>query len=77
MKRLLSRTGPPLAVYYAVTLGLPLANGGGGSLFVEHAVTVLAVPLVLILAFCALRALCGFRVGQAAGRPRSNRSRAT
>lgn len=43
-------TALPLAAYYAVTLGLPLANGAAqsGARFVEHALFVLVVPPVLI-----------------------------
>jgi hypothetical protein len=49
------RTALPLAAYYAVTLGLPLANGAGGSgaAFVHHAVVVLVVPLLVIGLACA------------------------
>jgi hypothetical protein len=45
------RTAVPLAAYYAVTLGLPLANGAGqsGGLFVKHAFVVLLVPPILIV----------------------------
>ena len=48
----------PLAAYYAVTLAIPLANGAAqsGGAFVRHAVVVLAVPAVLILIGCAVRA---------------------
>ena len=40
----------PLAFYYVVTLALPLANGAAhaGAAFVEHAVAVLLVPIVVI-----------------------------
>jgi hypothetical protein len=37
MKHAFRRAGTPLACYYAVTLALPLANGAGGSAFLEHA----------------------------------------
>ena len=47
------RACTPLAFYYAVTLGLPLANGAGGVAFVQHALVVLAVPLMLMVLFCA------------------------
>jgi hypothetical protein len=50
------RAALPLASYYAVTLGLPLANGAtqsGG--FVEHALVVLVVPPVAIILACAVR----------------------
>ena len=49
--RAFRRTALPLACYYAITLGLPLANGAGrsGAVFVEHAVFVLGVPVIAIL----------------------------
>ncbi len=55
----LRQTALPLTAYYAVTLGLPLANGaaGSGAPFLEHAVVVLVVPPVLItLAWAAHQA---------------------
>lgn len=67
--RLLRRSLFPLLVYYAVTLGIPLANGAyrQGSNFTEHAVFVLATPLLLILPlillqFVRVRAACEARV---------------
>ena len=50
------RTAPPLSAYYAVTLGLPLANGAGrsGVVFVRHALIVLVVPLIVIGLACAI-----------------------
>jgi len=41
----------PLVVYYAMALGVPLLNGSfhRGSAFWEHAIYVLAVPLVIIV----------------------------
>jgi hypothetical protein len=33
-----------------------MANGVGGSAFLEHALVVFAVPPALILSFCAVRA---------------------
>lgn len=41
----------PLLIYYATTLGIPLANGAyrQGLDFLEHAVFVLATPLLLLL----------------------------
>jgi exosortase K len=50
----------PLAIYYATTLGLPLANGAyrQGADFWEHALFVLLTPLLLILplaTFCFYR----------------------
>ena len=48
--RVLRRTALPLAAYYGVTLALPVANGAARSdAFVEHAVTVLVVPPIVIL----------------------------
>ena len=48
----------PLASYYAVTLAIPLANGAAqsGGAFARHALIVVAVPPVLILVGCAVRA---------------------
>ena len=45
----------PLAWYYAVTLALPVANGAArsGTAFVEHAVVVLVLPVLIVLA-CAM-----------------------
>lgn len=44
----------PLAVYYAVTLALPLANGAAyaGTPFAVHAVMVLVVPPFAIVIVC-------------------------
>lgn len=55
---ILPRMAVPLAAYYAVTLAIPLANGAAqaGSGFAMHAFVVLAVPPVLILFACAVRA---------------------
>jgi exosortase K len=41
----------PLLVYYATTLGLPLANGAyrGGAAFWEHSIYVLLVPLLFVV----------------------------
>jgi hypothetical protein len=44
------RAAIPLAWYYAITIGVPLANGASaGAAFVKHTLVVLAVPLLLIL----------------------------
>jgi exosortase K len=53
----------PLAIYYATTLGLPLANGAyrQGADFWEHALFVLLTPLLLIL---PLATFCFYRVTQ-------------
>ena len=51
----------PLTAYYAVTLGLPLANGAveSGGPFVEHALVVLVVPPALLtIAWAVHQASC-------------------
>lgn len=63
---LLRRALFPLLIYYAITLGIPLANGAysEGTVFVEHAIFVLMAPLMLILpivAFSFLKAQCSVR----------------
>ena len=47
----------PLLIYYATTLGLPIANGAfrQGAPFVEHTVFVLVLPLLLIAPFVLMR----------------------
>ena len=47
----------PLVVYYATTLGIPLANGAyrQGTDFWEHSLFVLLIPLVLIVPIAAFR----------------------
>ena len=57
---LLRRSLLPLLIYYATTLGIPLANGAyrQGLDFWEHSIFFLLIPLLLILmlsAFCILR----------------------
>jgi hypothetical protein len=54
--RAFRRVALPLVSYYAVTLGLPLANGAAraGAPFVEHALVVLIAPPALIMVACAL-----------------------
>jgi exosortase K len=49
----------PLVWYYAVTLVIPIANGASLSdaSFVKHALVVLVLPVLLIGAACAIRAL--------------------
>jgi hypothetical protein len=55
------RTAVPLASYYAVTLGLPLANGAqSGVAFVKHAVVVLVVPPVVIALACVVHEMWYF-----------------
>jgi len=53
------RMAVPLVAYYAVTLALPLANGAAqaGAAFVKHAIVVLVVPAVAIMAGCALHSV--------------------
>ncbi len=52
----------PLLVYYATTLGIPLANGGyrQGADFWEYSVFVLLIPLLLILPLAVFRRQRGF-----------------
>jgi len=47
----------PLVVYYATTLGMPLANGAykQGTEFWEHSLFVVMIPLALILPIASLR----------------------
>ena len=51
------RASAPLAWYYGVTLGIPLANGAAhaGAAFVEHALAVLVLPPALITVACVAR----------------------
>jgi hypothetical protein len=43
----------PLAWYYAIALGVPVANGATlDAAFLEHAAFVFAVPLLLVAAAC-------------------------
>jgi hypothetical protein len=44
------RTALPLASYYAITLGIPIANGAtlSDAAFVRHAAVVLIVPAVAV-----------------------------
>ena len=53
------RASVPLAVYYGVTLALPLANGAAesGRAFGKHALAVLVVPLVLVALRGAIHAI--------------------
>ena len=54
---LLRRSFIPLLIYWAVTLGIPIANGAfsQGKSFWEHSVFVLLTPLILILPLAAFR----------------------
>jgi hypothetical protein len=53
--RAFRRTALPLAVYYVMTLAVPLANGAARSrlAFLEHALVVLVVPPIVIVLVCA------------------------
>jgi hypothetical protein len=54
---LIGRSIFPLLIYYATTLGIPLANGAyhrGGD-FWQHSLFVLLTPLALVLPFIAFR----------------------
>jgi len=52
---LLKKSLFPLAVYYATTLAMPIANGAyrQGGVFWEHSLFVLLIPLVMILPVAA------------------------
>jgi exosortase K len=54
--RAFRRVGLGLGSYYAVTLVLPLAGGARSAAFMEHALVVFVVPLVLVLGACAVSA---------------------
>jgi hypothetical protein len=58
------RAAIPLAWYYAITLGVPLANGAVqfSATFVRHAVTVLVVPPIAIVLVSVLYGLVLKRV---------------
>lgn len=47
----------PLVIYYAMTLGIPLVNGSyrQGSMFGEHAVFVVVLPLMILLPVLVVR----------------------
>jgi len=50
------RAALPLFWYYALTIGVPIANGSaGGEGFVMHAALVLTLPLLLVAAAGATR----------------------
>ena len=72
--RAFRRTALPLIAYYGVTLALPLANGAArsGAAFVQHAVVVIAVPLIAIVLVCAVHTVV--RVGMGSGRARLRES---
>ena len=58
LRRGIRRAALPLASYYAVTLGVPLANGAAPSnpAFVKHAMTVVVAPPIAIVLACAVHA---------------------
>ena len=55
------RAALPLGCYYGVTLILPLANGAGqsGRVFVEHALIVATVPMLLVVLVWSLHGSVG------------------
>jgi exosortase K len=57
VSRLFRQSLFPLLIYYATTLGIPLANGAykQGSDFWEHSLFVLLTPLILILPLAIFR----------------------
>ena len=59
LARAFRRASVPLAAYYAVTLGLPVANGAArsGTVFVKHALVVLLVPLLAVALGSAIHAI--------------------
>jgi exosortase K len=61
---LLRRSMLPLLVYYATTLGIPLANGAyrQGTDFWVHSVFVLLIPLILVLVLAAFGVFHGQKV---------------
>src|SRR5690348_11359863 len=76
--RALRRVALPLAMYYAVTVAVPLANGAVLSgMFVRHTLVVVLVPPVLIAllsvlwagsrAAIAVRWRCGSRTADTCG----------
>jgi hypothetical protein len=53
------RIALPLAVYYSVTVGIPLANGAGqsGAMFMRHTLVVLIVPPLVVVLVCTAHML--------------------
>ena len=43
------RAAAPLLAYYAIAIGLPLANGARGHAFVKHALVVALIPPMMIV----------------------------
>lgn len=70
------RTALPLAAYYAVTLVVPLANGGArsGAPFLDHALVVLVIPPVVIMLWCAVHKTSHVVASRLAGASRRARS---
>jgi exosortase K len=66
---LLRRSLCPLLIYYATTLGVPMANGAyrQGSDFWEHSLFVLLTPLLLILPLATFRLYRNRQVWRARG----------
>jgi exosortase K len=58
-RNLLRRATWPLLVYYAVTLGIPFANGAfrQGNGFWKHSIFVFVIPVLLIMTTAALRVI--------------------
>jgi hypothetical protein len=59
LARAFQRATVPLAAYYGVTLGLPLANGAArsGPVFVKHALVVILIPLLAVALGGAIHAI--------------------
>lgn len=70
------RMAVPLVAYYTVTLALPLANGAtqAGAAFVKHAIVVLVVPAVAIVAGCAVFTLARALIIHARRTPRGRQT---
>jgi len=62
----------PLAVYYAVTIAIPLANGAAesGATFWQHTLVVLVVPPVIVVLVCLARTFVGPRASSGPGHNR-------
>ena len=60
------RMARPLVWYYAITLVIPIANGAAkaGDTFVEHGLTVLILPPVLIFIVGCSRVAIGRGTGR-------------
>ena len=54
--RAFRRVALPLAAYYALTVGVPLANGAQlSATFVHHTLVVLMVPPIFVVLLCVVR----------------------